>query len=267
MKSLLILLLLFFIGTASAQMSRHKLGFYELVSLGQIVGAKSVFKFGYNEDVSIGTPEDCIGAGGDMFWISSASTLTIVSASTSDDTGGTGAITVSIDGLDSNYDEISETVTMDGTVAVTTSLSYLRINRVIVLTSGSNGNNVGILSLKQSTNVVAIVSANEGQSTLGVYTVPRNSKFLIYSFLSGVTKKASTGGNAHFEVRPFGGSWNIKQLIALEANSFERDTVLPFYIPEKSDIRIRFEDILANNTGVTCAFDGILLNNSTFQGI
>ena len=85
----------------------------------------SFYKFGYNAAVS-STEETVWMQGGRYVWPTSASTMTISSADANDTSAGTGAQTVTINGLDANYAEISETVTMDGQIAATTTNSYLR---------------------------------------------------------------------------------------------------------------------------------------------
>lgn len=107
---------------------------------------KSVHVFGYNGDLDIGT-EDAWGAGGAYTFRATPTIPTIVSGSSDDDATDTGARTVRIYGLDSDYMEFTEVANLDGTTPVTLANSYLRINKMIVLTAGTGGINSGALTV------------------------------------------------------------------------------------------------------------------------
>lgn len=72
----------------------------------------------------------------------------MLSDSVNDTAAGTGARTVFISGLDSNYDVISETVTLNGTSAVQTVRSYLRVNSFLIMSAGSGKTNAGSITLR-----------------------------------------------------------------------------------------------------------------------
>ena len=75
-------------------------------------------KFGKNPDVG-NTEETIWDAGGLYSWQSAAESLEILSSEVADAAAGTGARTVTVKGLDSNYELLSETVTLnDGFYAV-----------------------------------------------------------------------------------------------------------------------------------------------------
>lgn len=93
---------------------------YEVV-LGRRQGWTSWDKWGYNEDVDTGATETIWSVGGRFVPMASADTLNLVSSSTADDDGGTGANSVLIWGIDENRDPQIEIVTLDGQTPVTTS--------------------------------------------------------------------------------------------------------------------------------------------------
>ena len=71
-------------------------------------------------------------------------TMTISSADANDTSAGTGARTVKVDFLDSTYAEFSETLTLNGQTAVSTSSSdCFRVNTMTVLTAGTGKVNAG----------------------------------------------------------------------------------------------------------------------------
>jgi hypothetical protein len=120
---------------------------YELqVSKGQIAGASSLYKFGYNPDIN-GTEETVWSQGGNVTWPTAAFTAFISSSSTADTSAGTGAQTVTVEGLDENYAAQSVTVSMNGQtqVQIGDASGWLRINRAFVATAGTGGTAAGTL--------------------------------------------------------------------------------------------------------------------------
>ena len=135
--------------------SISRLGRYEpfnlQVSRGQVTMHASVIVFGYNPDVD--TSEESVWPdGGTVPHPTVASVLKISSSSTDDTSAGTGARTVAIVGLDGNYNEVSESVILDGQTPVNTGNSYLYVNQFYVTTVGSGGVNAG--NINAGTGVV-----------------------------------------------------------------------------------------------------------------
>lgn len=147
-------------------------GYYE----GQEVGRYAV-AFGDNDAVG-GTAETIWASGATYTYPAAAAASTIESSSANDDGSpvGTGARTARIRGVGTaanGYPELEETVTLNGTGAVTLAYQYLRINSVEVLTYGATGGNVGTLTAKIGSTVVATVRPTENKSSQAVYTVPK----------------------------------------------------------------------------------------------
>mgnify|MGYP005812997633 FL=1 len=111
--------------------------------------------------------------------------MTISSADTNDTSAGTGARTVKVDFLDSSHVEFSETLTMNGQTAVsTTSTDCFRVQLLTVLTAGSGEVNAGKVYIGTGSvtsgvpaNIFGTVVADEGASSQGVWTVPAAKTF------------------------------------------------------------------------------------------
>jgi hypothetical protein len=120
------------------------------VALGAIPGYASFRKFGMNDAIVSGTQEMWPTTGLRTL-PTSAGQFSIVSDSAEDDPDeatppGTGAWTVVVEGLDSNYEEISETVTLSGlTPVLSVGTDWFRINRAYNVTAGTDAVNAGQL--------------------------------------------------------------------------------------------------------------------------
>lgn len=147
------------------------------VARGQIQAHSVVTIAGYNSDVD--TAWEMITPVGDLSYPAAALQMTVSSDSTSDTSAGTGARTVLISGLDANYAVITETVTLNGQTAVTTTNSFLRVNSMLVTTAGTGLANAGIIYI--GTGVVTagvpatvynLISIGFNNTTSSQYTVP-----------------------------------------------------------------------------------------------
>lgn len=246
------------------------------VAQGNISGASPLNKFGENVDIDTSSdPEDIWDVGG--LWVAptDARTHDIVSTSANDTSAGTGARTVFIQGLDSNWDLQSETITMNGTSNVATANTYRRIFRMFVQTAGSGGVNAGDISATAQTDstVTAQINQDNGQTQMAIYTTPRNTTLYIYDysafFLGDPSAGFTTGATARLTLnaKPVDGdpSRTIKETFTLsaDASSFvERTYLPPKAIGEKTDVWIRCENVTDSDTGISAAFDGILIDET-----
>lgn len=173
------------------------------VGIGAIPGWTSFRKFGVNPAVTAAT-QDIWGQGGTLLWPDAAGTVSVVSTSTDDDgdPAGIGAHEVTIQGLDSNYLEVQETVTLNGTTPVVTTQTFLRANRMFVGECGSNDSNVGIIRASIGGNVQESILAGQGQSAVALYTVPADKYFVIDYYSVGVGRMAgSSDANIKGQIR------------------------------------------------------------------
>lgn len=150
------------------------------VALGRRQGASLWNKFGYNENVSIGT-EAIVSWGGTFTPLTTATTISIVSDSTADDDGGTGCNSVVLYGLDANRDEVIEVVTLDGTTPVVTTSTWLGINRVAMFLCGTGKVNAGTITATAVTDAstMAQMPASGGVTQQCIFHVPRNTQFIM----------------------------------------------------------------------------------------
>jgi len=240
------------------------------VAAGQVEGWRRFRKFGMNDDVDSGGDELVWPPGGLKTYPTTAGVASIVSDSTDDDFAGTGARTLTVLGLDSNYDEVSETVQMDGTVPVVTTQTFLRLNRAFVQYVGTNsGTNIGNISISVGGALQAYVEVGEGQSHQCEWTVPADHIYMIdvYSIVSG--KLGST------DVMDFQGQIRVYDEDAPLSDPYQAwRTISDIYMPEgvrdstngvevfpaKTDIRV-IVNTNGNNRRATAVVDGYLVRS------
>lgn len=232
--------------------SISKLGTHEpfelQVAQGQISYHEHIYKFGQN--AVVGNSVETIWQQGGLYsYPPSASTMTVSSSDTNDTSAGTGARTVQIAGLDGDYNEVSETITLNGQTAVTTTISFIRVNRALVLTAGSGEANAGIIYVGTGTvtlgvpaNVYTTINGDgTNQSLQAFWTVPANYDAYIHQ------TNISTGNSSNtpavlktlLVARPYGGVFNSKEIIVLTDGNHLQRYSFPIKLTEKTDIEFR----------------------------
>lgn len=183
MKRILLLSLVFFFlpAIALAEDPDHTAAFHEI----------HAFVNGSNLDVGTAEVEGICSVGGGINWMSAIATVEVCSSSTSDDDGGTGAVTVVVSGLGTNHALMSETVTLNGTVPVETTGYFYRVNSVYVATAGTSQTNVGTIYVfngtatsgvpDDSTKIWNSIAPGFGHSQSAHYTVPAGYYAIIKS--------------------------------------------------------------------------------------
>jgi hypothetical protein len=167
------------------------------VARGQIQAHSLVTIAGYNSDVD--TSWEMITPVGNLSYPAAALQMTVSSADADDTSAGTGARTVLITGLDANYAVISETVTMNGQTAVTTTNSFLRINSMLVTTAGTSLANEGIIYIGTGTvtsgvpaTIYNVIAAGFNNATSSQYTVPAGYTGYLVVARIGLAQDAGT---------------------------------------------------------------------------
>ena len=244
---------------------------YELqVSKGQVVGASSLYKFGYNPDIN-GTEETIWSQGGDVVWPAAAFTAFISSSSTADTNAGTGAQTVTVEGLDENYVAQSVTVNMNGQtqVQIGDASGWIRINRAFVATAGSGGTAAGTFYIAATgvssgvpTGTVYASITDGNQTQMAVYTVPASHTLYLDDLIfTAAISQANNYATVKLSTRDFGSNvFRTKFINVLQSNELIIDFEFPLAIPEKTDIECRAVTSNTNNQ-IGASFQGVLITN------
>ena len=238
---------------------------YELrVSRGLVVGASTVNKFGTNPVIST-TEETIWENGGNITWPATAFTATIVSTDAADTSAGTGARVVTVQGLDSDYNFQTVSVTLNGTTAVTISGAnpWLRINRAFVTSSGTGGGAAGTITIQDVGATVVYANLGLGNQTqMAVYTVPAGHT--LYLDQITFTAAVSTGTNSavvKLDTRDFGSNtFRTRYIADLQSGELINSLQYPLALPEKTDIEARAV-VSGQSSAISAFFEGVLIAN------
>lgn len=222
--------------------------FYLEVLRGNVSGFTAKELVGVNADIDAGT-EDIWAQGGSITQVSTAAVLYASSSEDSDlDT------VVTITGLDTNYDEITENITLTHAGAETPKAglkAFLRVNSV-TLSAACTGDvyvfygGVATVGVPDTASTIqAKIPATVLVSTSAIYTVPRNKNLYMTSL-----RYRSTGAGTAFNViisairKVFGGSNETIKTIKypdLGTTNYTDGQVqftdYPVLFPAKSEIR------------------------------
>ena len=195
---------------------------------GKIDKLSGIHKFGYNS--AVGTSYETVwDAGGTYAFPTTATVATITSASGATDSG----VKVTIEGLDANYVEQSEEVTLNASGTFTTTNTYLRIHRAF--NSGST-DLAGDVTITVDSLTVAKILSEYQQTEMLVYTIPADKTGYILQVDASVQKNQEIV--VKIQVREPGGVFRTRGILASFGTPANRKFDLPMMLPEKTDIRI-----------------------------
>jgi hypothetical protein len=202
--------------------------YYDAIAAGKIPNHFAIHKFGYNSN------------------------------DTEDDDGGTGAKTIIVHGLDTNWDEVSETVTMNGTASVETSTAFLRVFRAQAGITGTDEVNAGLISINDNADVVTLaeIVAGRGQTQMAMWTVPADHTLFITQLNASESAGKSTRIRLYSIDRSIANqSFRLKDELVASAGDSGREYKLPLKFTEKTDIEVRGEAAVAGGN-VNAGFEG-----------
>ena len=240
------------------------------IARGHTAGYRALYKFGYNPDVN-GTEETVWAQGGNYPWLDNAVTMFVSSSSVNDASGGTGANTIIIQGLDEDYNEIEETVVLNGQTQVATQLSYLRVYRAFVTLAGSSGTSGGTIYIGSSGASGGVpngtVYANLGlgnQTQIAAYTVPAGYTLYLddINFTAGISQ-AGKVATCSFVSRGVGSNvFRTRFINVLQSNQLITKFEYPQPYTEKTDLECRVRTDSSNNA-IGASFQGVLIKNDS----
>lgn len=218
------------------------------IASGDTKGVSHINKFGFGGATT--NPYTVWDGDSDYPYPTSAGVITVTTGA-----ADSGAI-VEYQGLDGNYELITESIT--GTQAGGTGTqSFLRVFRGVV--TNHSGTNTADITARINGDIVAIVSAGEGQTLMAVYTVPAHCTAYLENIHAAPTKK-DNDTVITLKARPFGGTFNTKGKFSSSGDAIHYDYNVPLKFDVKTDIEIKAENQAASGD-ISALFDLIILEN------
>ena len=239
------------------------------ISAGDVQGYGVIHKFGRNPNIG-NSPETIWQHGGVYSYLSAPSTVYVTSnAPLVDNPTGTGAQTITILGLDVNYNEVTETLPVNDTQG---SVEFLRVYRAFVATAGSIGTNDGNILIATAPNGGGTVLADIGtigsgttyglgQTQLALYTIPAHCTGYLTHLTMGVGSY-NNSGTILLLTREFGTgtAFRTRDIMDVPGGSHNRNYSVPIKLPAKTDIEMRA--LCSTGTTVSASFEIILIENN-----
>jgi len=227
------------------------------VSRNQIPYHKRIFKFGFNPDIN-GTEETVWDVGGIYTYPSSAlaMTATTTAGTPADDNG----VLVTIEGLDADYNEVSEEVTLAGAGTATTTQTFLRVYRAFV--SGSQ-EPTGTINITNGGTTYARITVGENQTLMALWTVPAGyTAYINHINIASGTANVNQYITASFISREINKVFRVQLKQTIGRNGVA-DSVIEYPLPfeEKTDLEIRAVSSGTNNL-VSADFEILYIKNN-----
>jgi len=179
-----------------------------------------------------------------------AGVLTIPAVNASDNGG-----TVTVTGLDANYDVISEDFVVSSSGTTTGTKTFKRAYRAF-FTDGTS--NVGDITIQRGGTTIALIRAGQAQTLMAVYTVPEGHT----AYMSKVSFSIEAGGDASgnmYSRIPAQTSFRIKHTFEIgDGGHYLYDFTVPLKFDARTDIDFRCS-MRTNNSRASAAFDMILI--------
>lgn len=225
------------------------------VARGQISWHDKVHKFGFNPLIN-DAEETIWDVGGIYSYPSTAVKMTATSTDGANDED----VQVTIQGLDADYNEISETVTLNASGTEETNSFFLRVFRAFI--EGSQEPS-GTINITNTGTTYARVTLGDNQTLMCVWTVPAGyTAYLLQKDVTCLTEANNKFGTIRFVSKEFGGVFKTKDKFAVQNDHTEIAYSIPLSIPEKTDIEVRAIGSSSNSElHVSASLDIIYIKN------
>lgn len=160
-----------------------------------------------------------------------------------------------IQGLDSNFDKIQTTFTLNGTTPVVIDKPFFRINNVVAI----SGNEVGNITIANNGTTYASIHNGAGKNQASIYSVPRGYDFFLYRIDAF---SATALSNKYCVFRNTTRSTDSNTILRVAQSTFVNNMNImrrfPFKYSEKVDIQFQAKSSSqTNEIGIFC--EGILV--------
>jgi hypothetical protein len=227
------------------------------VSRGQIPGHYRVHKFGFNS--LINEVEETIWDVGALYvYPSTAAKMTATSTDGANDED----LQVTIQGLDADYNQLSETVTLNGSGTQETNSFFLRVFRAFI--EGSQEPS-GTINITNTGTTYARITLGVNQTLMCVWTVPAGyTAYLFQKDVTCLTEANNKFGTISLVSRELGGVFRTKDKYSVQNGHTELSYSTPLPFSEKTDIEVRAVASSSNSAlHVSAALDILYVKNDS----
>jgi hypothetical protein len=235
--------------------------FYAAVTLGQVPGwSRSIFK-GFLPSASAPA---YIWTGGSFAWRSTATAAEILSSSANDAAAGTGARTVTVQGIGTSYAAVSEVVTLNGTGVVALANAYIHINKLIVATAGSGQTNAGTITARVASAGATMAHMDTGKSAsqTSMFMTAASQVYLSLNQVLGTNGAANAVCTFDQEFFTPGGVLTRDNTFHLDraASPFVLPQDIPLIVPEKTGFGWRLSAVSSGTPDVAARIQGMFID-------
>ena len=244
------------------------------IAKGDVTGTTFVHKFGKTPDFDIADGYVSVWDGAndagidqmDYQYSTTADIDSLVSSNAGD------SVDIEIQGLDSNWDLTTQTITLNGQTRVALDTDLIRVFRMI---------NVGATDLvgdvscyvnssitggvvDDSADVRAIINNGNNQTLMAIYTIPNGKTgYMRSGFVSAAGAKKTSVHNVRLFARPTGGVFQLKHdtSINLAGTSYIQHLYVdPEVLPAKTDLEVKVNSD-EDQAGISAGFDLVLVDD------
>lgn len=211
-----------------------------------VEGHSYIYKFGFSD--SIPTTESTVWDGvgtQNLVDYPTGGVVKVSSSSANDTSAGTGLQTVTVYGLDANWNDQSETITLNGQTSVNTTGSYIRVFRAVGEAAGSGGVNAGTIWVGDGTVTSGVpedkflaISPGQNQSLHAAWSVGNESAY-VSRVLASSFGNANASATVRFCARPFGGVWQTKDKFVVTRGEMILEHMITPHYSAKTDFELR----------------------------
>jgi hypothetical protein len=242
------------------------------IAKGNVEGSTFIHKFGAAPDIDTADGFVDIWDGGGQaaalktYTYSVTADIDSISSTNAGDTQD-----IEINGLDANYNLVTQIVTLTGQAVATLSTPLIRVFRMI---NRGSTNLAGVCYCYVTdtatggipdtiTNTRAVMNDGNNQTLMALYTIPAGKTGYMRDWYASMANKTTAGSIIRVFARPFGEVFQLKHISAISSNGtayIQHTYSEPEVFDEKTDIVIQ-ADSTVNNLSVAAGFDIVLVDN------
>lgn len=161
-------------------------------------------------------------------------------------------------GLDSNFNVVTEDITLTNLSNNTGSQVFARLNNAYIVSD--SGTNAGNITIQIGSTTVGLIRTGKGRTMMAQYTIPAG--YTGFLMQGSCTCQKSEGMTVEFYIRPYGGIFRIEHEaeVSGDGGRYTYDFKVPSAMPAKTDLDVR-AIARTNNIRATAAFDVILIKD------